>query len=196
MPVVVHLIRHGESEWNASRRVQGQTMAVALTEKGRQQARSAALELGNIDDIWTSDQLRARQTADIIGSHHNIVPTPRPELREQGLGELEGRPLEEALKMADGFDWTDPDSHVAGGESLREVYRRLARLFAEISQTSSATIAIVSHGDTIRVARTLLAGHPVERVRPAGVANGSITTLICADVKSPGSPRGEGAGTH
>ncbi|MCW2529313.1 MAG: histidine phosphatase family protein [Pseudonocardiales bacterium] len=177
MPVVIHLIRHGESEWNASRRVQGQTMAVALTEKGRQQARSAAQRLGPIDELWTSDQLRASQTADIIGDHAGLIPTPRRELREQGLGTLEGHPFEEALKMADGFDWTDPDSQVPGGESLREVYQRLSTLFAGLSQEPSRTIAVVSHGDTIRVARALLAGHPVERVGPDGVANGSTTTV-------------------
>jgi broad specificity phosphatase PhoE len=179
VPVVIHLIRHGESEWNASRRVQGQTMAVALTDKGRQQSRTAAEQLGPIDELWTSDQLRARQTADIIGRHLGIAPTPRPELREQGLGLLEGRPFEEALTMAEGFDWTDPDSHVPGGESLREVYLRLSTLFAALSRigTRTRTIAIVSHGDTIRVARTLLAGRPVEQVGPDGVANGSITSV-------------------
>ena len=61
------LVRHGQSTWNLERRVQGQTMAVPLTDLGREQARHAADEVARLvaagTVVLSSDQLRAWQTA-------------------------------------------------------------------------------------------------------------------------------------
>ena len=185
---VVHLIRHGESTWNRERRVQGSTAHVELTDVGRAQAVEAAAALGRIDELWTSDLMRARQTAGVIAVRHRLEPQIYRGLREQGLGVLEGLPFTEALTLAAGVDWTDPDARVTGGESLREVYLRLVDVFAPLATRRSARVAVVSHGDTIRVAIAVLAGRPVEAVTPTGVPNGSITTIDYAGsgARAPG----------
>ena len=177
VPAVVFLVRHGESEWNAARRVQGQTADVPLTELGIRQAREAAGQLGPIDAIWTSDLLRARQTADIIGARRGLRPRLCPELREQGLGALEGRGFDEAMSLAASFDWTDPDTRIPGGESLRDVYQRLESVLRPLREEDGLRLAIVSHGDTIRVAMAVLAGRAVEQVQTGRITNGSVTTL-------------------
>jgi broad specificity phosphatase PhoE len=178
MPTVLHLVRHGESEWNASRRVQGQTAHVGLTDLGRRQATEAAdaLEGLPITAVLTSDQRRAMQTAAIIAERVGTIPTREPRLREQSLGWLEGLPLDEAMRRSAGTDWTDPDTRPSGGESIRDVYRRLGPLLEHVRQTGGECV-LVSHGDTIRVALAILEGLPPESVPHAAPANGSVTTV-------------------
>ena len=92
-PVVIHLVRHGESTWNAEGRLQGQVADVPLTHRGRGQARRAAAQLAGrgVDALVTSDLVRAAQTAHEVGVATGLVPVPEPALREQALGELQGR---------------------------------------------------------------------------------------------------------
>lgn len=177
MATVLHLVRHGESEWNVARRVQGGTAHVPLTARGRGQATQAAAVLGqlSIRSVRTSDQARAAQTAAIIGERCGVVPITEPRLREQGLGDLEGLGLDEALRQSQGIDWTDADSRPGGGESIRDVYLRIASLLAQL-QGSDGEHVLVSHGDTIRIICALLDGLPPDSVPYEVPANGSITT--------------------
>ncbi|HSY15590.1 MAG TPA: histidine phosphatase family protein [Jatrophihabitantaceae bacterium] len=177
MPRVIHLVRHGQSEWNALRRVQGQTMDVALDAVGHDQARAAAQALRGqpIGTLLCSDQRRAVQTAQHIADQLGLASVPDRRLREQSLGTLEGLSTADALRRAGEIDWTDPDVQPGGGESLRQVHARLRELFAAIANGPRDCV-LVSHGDTIRVALALLDGLPVERVSFQVPANGSINT--------------------
>lgn len=70
-PTIVLLCRHGESEWNAQRRVQGQSLeAGGLTGQGRWEAQRLGrrLQVLGVDALFASDLLRARQTADIVSA--------------------------------------------------------------------------------------------------------------------------------
>ncbi|MBX3285517.1 MAG: histidine phosphatase family protein [Actinobacteria bacterium] len=84
------LVRHGESEWNADGRWQGQADP-PLTERGRRQAVHAASALGTIDAIVTSDLERAAETgailARLLGVDHLAT---EPRLRERDAGSLSG----------------------------------------------------------------------------------------------------------
>ncbi len=92
------LVRHGESEWNVARRIQGQSPAApGLTATGRSQAAEAALELARraprANRIVASDLPRTAETAKIIAARLGLPVESDAGLREQSLGVLEGRSI-------------------------------------------------------------------------------------------------------
>ena len=86
----VLLVRHGQSEWNADGRWQGQADP-ALTDLGRHQALHASRALGVVDAIVSSDLQRAAETAAIISGELGVGPLVLdPDLRERHAGEWQG----------------------------------------------------------------------------------------------------------
>lgn len=84
------LVRHGQSEWNAEGRWQGQA-DIPLSDLGRQQALAAAATLGTFDVVASSTLARAAETAHIVTSQLGIGPIiPVPELIERSAGEWSG----------------------------------------------------------------------------------------------------------
>ncbi len=176
----LHLVRHGQSTWNAQGRVQGQTMNVPLTPLGWAQASRAAHELArwHVASVVTSDQLRARQTAEVIASHIGLSPAPDPRLREQALGSLEGRLVAEAGLPSTSPGSTDPWRRWGGGESVDDVFVRVGALLDEaVSDDAPGDVVLVSHGDTVRIALAWLRGLGPDEVPWEALANGAVTTI-------------------
>ena len=177
--VPVYLVRHGQSEWNVLRLTQGQTAHPSLTELGRQQAaRAAALvsaDLGGrpVTRIISSDLMRAVETAQVLGDVLGAPVALDARLREQHLGELEGRGYAETWAAAEAHDWSDPALPVAGGESLVEVRDRLADVLAEVAADGDDVTVLVSHGDAIRAAVAHLTGVAPHEAPWVEVANGA-----------------------
>ena len=96
---IIYLTRHGETEWNEKKLVQGHT-DIPLNKKGVEQAKQLGRELKNIhfEAVFSSDLLRAKDSAKIIvlGKRLNIVLTNA--LRERFFGRFEGKPLEDLVK--------------------------------------------------------------------------------------------------
>ncbi|MCL2404402.1 MAG: histidine phosphatase family protein [Defluviitaleaceae bacterium] len=94
-------IRHGETDWNRERKPQG-SRDIELNQTGIQQAEKLAARLANepCDIIYTSDLLRARKTAEIINSRHNVEMITSPLLRESSFGEFEGKSINDAKTLA------------------------------------------------------------------------------------------------
>lgn len=90
-----YIVRHGQTEWNLKRIIQGHKDS-PLTEMGIQIAKQHAKNLKDIqfDAIFSSDSLRAKQTADIIALEKNIAVKTTQLLRERSFGEYEGRNLD------------------------------------------------------------------------------------------------------
>ena len=102
------LVRHGESEWNATRRWQGQADP-PLTDLGRTQAAHAAAALGAVDAIVTSDLQRASATAQVIADALGLdAPMIDPRLRERDAGEWSGLTREEIHDQWPGYLTEDP----------------------------------------------------------------------------------------
>ncbi|GAA1950091.1 histidine phosphatase family protein [Microbacterium deminutum] len=156
---VLTLIRHGETEWNRTRRIQGST-DIPLNDIGRQQARDAAAALrARLDAdapvvVVSSDLSRARETAEIIAGQLE-VPVWRlyPELRERAYGEAEGLDVDEFLTRWG--DWhtaevpgAEPWPHlrIRGLRALRHVVRDARRETAP----AAASVIVVTHGAMIR----------------------------------------------
>ncbi|HBV38721.1 MAG TPA: phosphoglycerate mutase, partial [Erwinia sp.] len=91
----VYLVRHGETLWNAARRIQGQSDS-ALTAKGEQQARQVGERMKHlgITHVIASDLGRTKRTAEIIADACGCDVTLDPRLRELNMGVLEQRPLD------------------------------------------------------------------------------------------------------
>jgi broad specificity phosphatase PhoE len=116
-PTRVLLVRHGQSEWNAVGRWQGQADP-PLSDLGRQQARSAARSLGTVDAIFASDLQRAALTAAIISEELGVGPVVLdPDLRERDAGEWSGLTRAEIDERYPGYleDRTDEHKGFAGG---------------------------------------------------------------------------------
>src|SRR5262245_43667488 len=102
----LYAIRHGETEWNRDRRVQGHT-DIPLSPVGRDQAAAVAEALApkllpGRALVYTSALRRARETAEPIAARLGAVPRRRSDLRERGMGLAEGKTWEElALLMPD-----------------------------------------------------------------------------------------------
>lgn len=176
----VYLVRHGESEWNVRRLTQGQTKHPRLTAIGRRQAAGAAeaiaADLARLGlpapRLVTSDLVRAVETAQIVGERIGLVPELDVRLREQHLGELEGRSYEESWAWAELHDWSDPELPLAGGESVGQVRRRLAAVLAELAPGTPTVL--VSHGDAIRSAVAHFLGQSMTDASWVEVPNGSV----------------------
>ncbi|MHB1010146.1 MAG: histidine phosphatase family protein [Propionibacteriaceae bacterium] len=176
------LLRHGESEWNVAGRVQGQAPGVGLTDRGRHQAREAAAALRGRGAtlLMSSDLLRARETARLIGRELGLPVTSARELREQALGELEGRAWSELREEPTPAGVHINEVRWGGGESVADVYERLTPFCQRLlRQADGQTVAVVTHEGTIQVLRAVLSGRghrdiswePVEhgRVYPAAL---------------------------
>ncbi|MFP5372311.1 MAG: histidine phosphatase family protein [Actinomycetes bacterium] len=176
-PLTLLLVRHGQSEWNAAGRMQGQTQHVPLTALGRSQAEAAAQELAALRPgaLVSSDLLRALQTAEPCARSTGLPIATSPMLREQSYGVLEGRPSRE---LWDVVDWTDPHWAAEGGESLAQLHARVASYLEQLCADPPAdVIALVTHGDTIRAAQAVAAGLGPEAMPAVTPHNGSVTRL-------------------
>jgi broad specificity phosphatase PhoE len=146
------LVRHGETDWNRDRRIQGST-DIPLNDTGRAQARTAAAALSG-DIIVSSDLSRARETAQIIADELGL-PAPRsyPELRERSYGEAEGVEAAEFLRR-----WGDWHSaEIPGAEPWPHLRRRALRALAHVVRDArrttapgAASVIVVTHGALIR----------------------------------------------
>ena len=152
------LVRHGETSWNLDGRLQGST-DVDLSDKGREQARLAGRRLSTtaIDLAYSSDQSRARETAEIILKGRDIPRHAIPELRERSHGVFEGLTAKEREQrypeMFAASVLNDLDFAPTGGETFRQTNHRMAA-WAQGFQAShlDKTVLVVGHGGTLRAA--------------------------------------------
>ena len=150
--MIIGFIRHGETEWNAAGRIQGQT-DISLNEIGIRQAHALADRLRSEDRVWdavvSSDLKRARETARILADALGLpLLPPDPRIRERSFGLAEGTTEEERL-MRWGADWRSQD---IGQESDEEVRKRtLAFIDDWRSARPDIRLLVVSHGSVLAV---------------------------------------------
>jgi broad specificity phosphatase PhoE len=150
----IYLARHGETEWNRLRRMQGWS-DVPLNERGVAQAELLARRLAGVPlaAVYCSTLTRSRQTAAVFAGRAPV--TALVELREQGLGRFEGLVLDGSqpdleTDLRRRFD--DPDDTLDGGESYRQHEARVAAAVARIRAAEPrGAVLIVGHGGTNRL---------------------------------------------
>ncbi len=158
----VLLVRHGQSEWNAEGRWQGQADA-PLSDLGRRQAREAARLIGAVDAIWASDLQRAAETAAIISADLGVGPVVvDPDLRERDAGEFSGLTRAEIEERFPGHlaarrrppSW-EPDEHL--------LQRALGAVHRIADATPEGEVLAVTHGGLVYTIEAHL-GIPHERL--------------------------------
>jgi broad specificity phosphatase PhoE len=166
------LVRHGQSTWNASERLQGQADP-PLSELGRAEARALTHVLARFpaDRVVCSDLQRARETAALIG-HPDAVPDAR--WREIDVGEWQGRPLAD-FPSGPEPSWRGGPLVPPGGESWPEMVARVGGAVDELLARGGPWL-VVCHGGVVRSAVVHLA--EVDSQRLSGPANGSVTVLV------------------
>jgi len=162
------LLRHGVTSWNLERRFQGQT-DVELSESGVLQAKSVAAVLAAYEPsaLWSSDLLRARATAEIVGEATGLTPRLDARLRETHLGELQGLTHAEAVER---FGLGPYDYAEFGGERDTDVGLRFAAALTDLDATlpQGATALVVAHGAAIRNGLLTFLGWPITQVGALG----------------------------
>ncbi|RIV35629.1 histidine phosphatase family protein [Micromonospora radicis] len=147
--------RHGNTDWNAASRVQGQT-DVALNDLGREQARTAAPLLAALrpDAVVASDLSRAADTAAALAALTGLPVRSDARLRERHFGRWQGLLLTEAAERfpAEFARWRagDPDPG-ADIEPLGELGKRVGTALQEAAdEAAGGTIVIATHGGAAR----------------------------------------------
>ncbi len=186
VPLVV--LRHGPTDWNAERRIQGRADR-PLSTAGAAAVRSWHLPTRCSDYRWlTSPLLRARQTAELMGRGDAAV---EPALIEMDWGTWEGQKLSDlrsrfGAEMAElearGLDFRPPE-----GESPRHVQRRLQPWLTRLADESEPVVA-VAHKGVIRALLSLASGWDMTGRPPEKLRNDSAQCFLLAD---DGAPRVE-----
>ena len=182
------LVRHGQTDWNLERRIQGST-DIPLNETGRAQAAEAAalLASGTHHAIYASPLVRARQTAEIIAETLGLAaPELSRDMREREFGEAEGMLVVDYHAQFGGWH-----SEVPGAESLATVRDRALDALAEIardtrerSAPAAESVIVVTHGGVIRALLDHASGGTLPREGQL-LGNGSVHRFEA----SPGSLR-------
>lgn len=168
----IYLLRHGESQTDS-----GDDDAQILTERGILQSSLLGKRLAKykIDKMYSSDMVRALQTADIINQYLSVDILTRHDIREIDMGAFhrgweylnEFHPV-----FSEKFSMHAEDVSYPGGESGQDVLLRASNVLREIIESDCENIAVVTHGGVIRVlccgilgvgqARRFFIGAPIE----------------------------------
>lgn len=148
-------VRHGETAWNADARLQGQ-LDIALNDIGRRQARllADALADAEISALYSSDLLRAAQTAQAIAARCDLVLNTDAGLRERSFGIFEGHTWAdlERLWPDQARRWREREAGFSpeGGETLSDFYTRCVACATRLAaRHPGETIALVAHGGVL-----------------------------------------------
>lgn len=168
------LVRHGESEWNAVRRLQGQA-DIGLSAKGEAQALALAPMIAQLapDRVVSSDLRRAQHTTRLLGYPGAELLSG---LREVDVGEWTGLPIAEIVaKDPDGYrGWRAGTFAPPGGEIWHDFAARTAKATMDAFETADRLL-VVCHGGVIRALLQTLLGLAPKRIIPVGPA--SVTIL-------------------
>ena len=170
---IILLARHGQSDWNATRRWQGHADR-PLTAKGREQAQALAERLAHIqlDGIYSSDLRRAADTARVVADAQGLELVEVPALREVDVGSWSGLTREDAEeRFPEGFArWRDGFPGWDDGEEYDEMAQRVIGAVVDIALANEDGRAlVVSHGGPIRAIHAAALGldvHTYRRMRP------------------------------
>jgi probable phosphoglycerate mutase len=181
------LIRHGETDWNRERRLQGQ-LDIPLNASGQHQARQTAVRLAELAEhtpfaaLYSSDLARARDTASTAASRLQLEVVPAAALRERHFGQLQGLTPEEArvqlphLQLA--MRHRELDNALDGGETLLALASRLRHFLGHmLERHTGQTVLAVTHGGALDVIYRMAVGRPLDGVRDFALPNAALNWI-------------------
>jgi broad specificity phosphatase PhoE len=150
----IYLVRHGRTDWNDKKLIQGH-INIPLNQEGKVTARELAQELRKIkfDKVYSSDLLRAKQTAEIIALEHQLEVATTEALRERCFGDFEGKSHDMFKKLDPILDSLDSKARYSYKfnsnmemESDEEVMNRFITFLREIAVANPGkTVLVATH---------------------------------------------------
>ena len=153
----LYIVRHGQTDWNAVHKIQGQT-DIPLNASGEEQAQETRQMLKDVhfDAVFSSDLLRAKRTAEIITLERDIALKTTKLLRERNFGPLEGKEVVELRQLekelADlGYDERFVHKQYPDIESDEELVGRFLTFLREVAVAyAGKNVLVVTHGGLMR----------------------------------------------
>ena len=183
-PTRVFALRHGQTAWNAERRLQGH-LDIALDATGRWQAAQLARALAGEDlaALYSSDLQRARDTAQALAAATGLPVGIDAELRERRFGFLEGHSHDEieARFPVDALHWRQRSLDVApgGGETLTAFDARCVQAVSRLAaRHPGQAIAVVAHGGVLDCLYRRATGIALDAPRTWQLGNAAINRLL------------------
>lgn len=177
------VVRHGETDWNRIRRLQGQT-DIPLNTNGREQADRLrdALASEPIAAIHASDLSRALETARPIAGRLGLPIRTDARLRERHYGVLEGKTFPEIVEAlpdeAERLRARDADHAMPGGESQRTFFHRVVAAVTAIAMAEPrGPVLIVTHGGVLDMLHRAATGLPLDAERQCAIPNAVVNRL-------------------
>jgi len=174
------IVRHGETDWNAERRIQGH-IDIELNAAGRGQAEATARGIVNhrFAALYSSDLLRTMQTARTLARVVGRAVSPDAGLRERHYGRMQGKTYEEILASgvteAEQFRQRVLDHDFGGGETLPAF---AARIYTTVDRLASAhagqSLLLVTHGGVLDVIYRRALGRDLTSPRDFAVPNAAL----------------------
>lgn len=187
----LYLVRHGETDPNRYRIMQGRGVDAPLNATGRQQAEAVARRFADmsLDAIYASGLRRAVETAQMAHRYHPKVPfAQNPDLDEMAWGIYEGTPpspeRDEALSdIYRRWDEGEYGAAVEGGESIIDVQTRGVRAVRDIVEDHAGeTVLVVTHGRMLRVLlASVLDGHSLDHMDDFDHSNTGVNGVVYQD---------------
>lgn len=194
-PCTIYLVRHGQSQWNVENLMQGKTSGVPLTKTGIKQARLLGEKLAPVPlaAIFSSDLLRARQTAQIVAFRRRLAVVTTKALRERSFGDYEGTTLKQyeddlrtmldqfhALSDAEKFKYKFPHKI----EGIGTTVDRVITWLREVSVAyPGKNVLAVAHGGVLRLLLIHLGYATYDQLPPFTIANTAQIVLECDGVE-------------
>ncbi|MEN9853586.1 MAG: hypothetical protein RL162_878 [Pseudomonadota bacterium] len=178
-------VRHGETNWNAERRMQGH-IDIPLNANGISQAERLANALIRVkhsfDVIYSSDLERALHTANAVARALSLDVQITPRLRERNVGKLQGLLLAEAPVLLPEI-WQrhiarELDHDLGGGESIRTFHQRMQNILELfLNEHRGQSVLAVSHGGSLDMIYRIVTQQALDAERVAVVPNTSLNWI-------------------
>ena len=177
------IIRHGETDWNVQRRIQGQ-VDVPLNAEGREQAVRAARGLAGhrFAAVYSSDLTRTLDTATALAATLGLTVRSEPGLRERHYGLLQGKTADEMARQIPElhvrYVMRDLDHDFGGGECLRRFARRIDGTLDRLARRHvGQSVLLVTHGGALDVIYRGLVGRSLLGARDFPVPNAALNWI-------------------
>ena len=186
----LYFVRHGETEWNVKKKIQGKT-DIPLNENGIRQAKELACQLVEEDisvkHVYHSPQLRAAETARFSAEALGIDCIRLWDLREMDLGDWEGRNWDEIRETEAErhhiWDTHRRFCHTPGGECYNEVLRRTLAALEQILTCEKDDVLVVTHSAVLMALRCYLANRPFDVMREYRTRNTELVRVTEEEIR-------------
>lgn len=188
---IIYVVRHGKTKFNDSTSERFRSwLDLPLDTNGKADAQRAAKMLTglNIDEIVTSDLIRAAQTAGIIGKHLNVKISLDPGLRPWNLGRISGQKIDDMADVVENFQKKTPDKAVPGGESYSTFFNRWKQCFHKYQkmaeQDPTKIRLLITHSRNVLALEVIVEGKNIKDVPiKGGPSTGALLVIEKNDGK-------------